>query len=182
MNKIFSRAIQEIKNIGYELKSMFSYVSEKVENDVPYVCQFSRPEQVEPTLRKKFAAVDDPYWQETGAISPERYARWAWSMCGMASALMAIRFFKKDMKIKVVELAEDAFRHGLYLEEPTCMSDMKYRQFAEWIPSYGLKAKVYTRLSVRGIEYALTHGALVVISVNPNIREYETAPVGQRGG
>jgi uncharacterized protein YvpB len=149
--------------------------------DVLYVCQFARPEQAEPSLEGQLNPVDDPYWHETGAVSPERYAEWAFTMCGMASALMALKYFGKNTKL-VAQLAEDALKHGVYSEEDGELSAMKYREFVTWIQKHGLQAQIYTRLSVRGIQYALSRGRLVIISVNPNIRGYATAPTGQKGG
>jgi hypothetical protein len=59
---------------------------------------------------------------------------------------------------------------------------MKYREFAEWISSYVLKAQVYTKLNIKGIQYALSNGRMVIASVNPNIRGYDTATLNQKGG
>ncbi len=179
--KIFSRAFQEIKNALYKLRARFSHISGSVQYDVPYVCQFATPASAELSLTKKLAPVDDPHWEKTGAKSPERYAQWAFTMCGMASAAMALGHFK-NLQVKPAELAEDALRHGVYIETPDDISSMRYVEFAEWIRGYGLQAEVYSRLSVMGIRYALSRRKLVIVSVNPNIRGYDTAPKSQKGG
>lgn len=180
--KIFQRLIQEIKNLIYGVFVYLKSIPTSVKNDVPYVCQFANPESVELSLSKKLNTLDDPDWKNTGASSPKRYAEWAFTMCGMASALMALKFFKKDPLLEVAELAEEALSNGVYEQEPTEISSMKYKPFSHWINGYGLKANIYTRLSIRGIQYALSKESLVIISVNPNIRGYNTAPENQKGG
>jgi len=110
--KIARRIFQEIRNFAYEQKVRSSILPPRVQYETPYVCQFAKPEHSELSLRKELAPKDDPHWKETGAASPERYAEWAFTMCGMASAAMALGYFKgKD--IKPAELAEDALKHGV---------------------------------------------------------------------
>lgn len=180
--KLFSRIAQEVRNATYELQVRFSRMPRSVQYDVPYVCQFATPESAELSLTKKLNPVDDPHWKETGAKSPERYAQWAFTMCGMASLAMALEYFK-NIKIKPAELAEDALHNKVYIEGPEEISAMRYAEFADWVgKKFALKADIYTRLSVRGIEYALSKKELVILSVNPNIRGYNTAPQNQRGG
>jgi len=180
--KIYRRFIQELNNFIYAFKAYASRIKPKVEYNVPFVCQFAHSDHSELSLKKKLDPKDDKYWFETGAISPERYAEWAFTMCGMASAAMALSHFK-NKDIKPVVLAEDALSHNVYHEEEDgTLSSMKYREFAEWIGKYNLKATVLSRLNVRGIQFALTNEKLVMISVNPDIREYETASQTQKGG
>lgn len=179
--KIFSRLGQKLKNVRYEISAHLNPIQLKVAYDVPYVCQFAKPEHAELSLKKELRAIDDPEWRESGATSPERYAEWAFTMCGMASAAMALEHFK-GKRIKPAELAEDALVHGVYVQEPAMLSSMKYKEFSEWLPKYELHADVYTRLSVCGIRYALSEGCLVIVSVNPNVRGYDTAPKEQKGG
>lgn len=180
--KIFLGIIQEVKNVAYEVFVHFQSIPSAVKNNVPYVCQFATRESAELSLTKRLETARDPHWRNTGASSPERYAEWAFTMCGMASTLMALRFFQKDPLLEVAQLAEEALVGGVYEQEPSEISNMKYREFAQWAARYGIRASVYTRLSIRGIRYALSKGRLVIISVNPNIRGYNTAPVNQRSG
>jgi Peptidase_C39 like family len=175
------RLLQQWENLTYELSARIARILPSIQYDVPYVCQFAVPASAESSLKKELEPVDDTAWKETGAISPERYAQWAFTMCGMASTAMALGYFK-DKKEKPAELAEDALQHGVYLEDAHGISDMRYKQFSKWIEKHGLKARVYSRLSLRGVQYALSNGRLVVISVNPNIRGYETASRTQKGG
>ncbi|MES2225804.1 MAG: C39 family peptidase [Patescibacteria group bacterium] len=179
--KLARRVTQEIKNAQYELAAHTSKLKRRVEHDVPFVCQFARPEHAELSLRGELETVNDPHWKDTGALSPARYADWAFTMCGMASAAMALSHLKGIEKLPA-ELAEEAMRHGVYADEAGIISGMKYREFVPWIRKYGIKAEVYSRLSLQGIRYALSNGKLVIVSVNPNIRGYDTAPRGQKGG
>ncbi len=180
--RLFNRVQQEIDNVLYEIHSRNSVIKEGVEYDVPYVCQFAIPEHAELSLKKTLNPAQDPHWAQTGARSPERYAEWAFTMCGMASVAMALGYYKNELPPKPAELAEDALKHGVYVADGTAISSMKYKEFAVWVEKYGLRAKVLSRLSIRGIQYALSEKNLVIISVNPNIRGYNTAPTHQKGG
>lgn len=179
--RIIRRLIQELKNGLYRFESSKAQIQPRVDFDVPFVCQFARPESAEPSLRKEIETVNDPAWQETGALSKERYAQWAFTMCGMASAAMALRHLN-NVDVLPAELAEDAMLSGVYVDEEGIISGMKYREFATWIRKYGIKVNIYSKLNIKGIQYALSDGKLVIVSVNPNIRGYETAPLNQKGG
>lgn len=180
--KIFYGIVQETRNALYGFFVRLMPIQKSVKHNIPYVCQFATPESAEQSLTKKLRALDDPHWAETGASSPQRYEEWAFTMCGMASALMTLKHFNKDPLLKVAELAEDALKNNVYTQKPTEISNMKYREFARWIKKYNLRASVSTRLSVPGILYALSQGKLAIVSVSPNIRGYNTAPLGQKGG
>ncbi len=179
--RIIYGILQEVKNIVYKFVTKFSPTSNKVSYDISYVCQFAKPEHAELSLKKELDPLNDPHWAETGASSPKRYAEWAFTMCGMASTAMALSHFE-NKNIKPALLAEDALLHGVYTESKKELSAMKYREFAKWIKKYNVHADIYTKLSMKGICYALSKGRLVIISVNPNIRGYATAPIHQKGG
>ena len=179
---MLNRIRQELKNIIFEIKSRGSEIEERVSLNVPFVCQFALPEHAELSLKKQLNPVDDQYWANTGARSQERYADWAFTMCGMASAAMALGYFKSETLLQPALLAEDALQHGVYIEDEVEISSMRYREFATWIEHYGLKAVVLSKLSIRAIQYALTQKSLVIVSVNPNIRGYNTAQGEQKGG
>jgi hypothetical protein len=179
--KVIDKISQEGKNFLYEREARHAEIQQKVLYSVPYVCQFARPEHAELSLKKELAPIHDPHWKETGAESPERYAEWAFTMCGMASAAMALEYFSHK-RIPPAELAEDALKSGVYAVEKDGLSGMKYQEFATWIRKHRLQATVYSKLSIKGIEYALSKGKLVIVSVNPNIRGHNTAPTEQKGG
>jgi uncharacterized protein YvpB len=94
---------------------------------------------------------------------------------------MALQYLK-NKNVGIVVLAKDAKVHGVYKKQGGELSDMRYKEFVNWIKGYGIQAKVYTRLSLRGLQKLLSDGNLVIVSVNPNIRGYETADVTKRGG
>ncbi|MHB8660751.1 MAG: C39 family peptidase [Minisyncoccota bacterium] len=153
----------------------------KVENDVPYVSQFATDTYAEKVLRDKTDIRTDPNWRETGAETLDEYALWAMTQCGMACTVMALHFFKCEVP-PIVTLAKDAFAHCVYRKIGDGLSGMHYFEYCEWVPRYGIRARFYTRLGLRGIEYALSRGALVIAGANPNIRGYITAPKEQKGG
>ena len=181
MMKILRRLKQEFKNIDYELAARTNAVKMQVHFDVPYVCQFSTPEKAEPTLKKTLRTDEDNDWEKSGAANKQRYSDWAFTMCGMASTAMVLDFLLGH-KFLPATLAEDALKHHVYINEPGGISDMRYRQYVSWISSYGLSAAFYTRLSLRGLEYALTNGKIAIVSVNPNLRGFDTARTTQKGG
>lgn len=177
---IVQRLRQEIDNALLRIRSIRAPIV-RVSLDVPYVCQFAVPESAEPTLKKQLATIDDPNWMESGAASKERYALLAPNICGIASAAMVIGFYT-GVTPKPVPLAEDAIKAGVFQETADDLTDMNYRMFAQWIPKYGLRADVYTRLSLSGIRHALSMGLLVIASVNPNIRGFVTSSEQKIGG
>ena len=59
---------------------------------------------------------------------------------------------------------------------------MNNKVLGSWKKRYGVQGKIYTRLGVRGLQKLLSDGNVVIVSVNPNIREYETTSNEQRGG
>lgn len=177
---ISERFRQEMRNLGLALRAGLSPLPGSAENDAPFVCQFATPESAERSLKKELRAVDDPHWALSGAVSPERYAQWAFTMCGMACTAMALRYFSGD-ETQPAALAEDALSHGVYKEHAE-ISSMHYKEYATWTGSHGLKANVYSRLTLGGIRHLLSRGMLVMVSANPNIRGYDTAPCSQKGG
>lgn len=168
-------------DIQYELRAQSSCLPNVIDYPVPYVCQYARTEDVERFVKGELSAVDDPYWHLTSARSPEEYARWVRSMCGMAVTKMIIKYFK-NKNVLLVPLAEDARVHGVYPDKPGGVCPMRYREFSTWITKYGLRAEIYPRLSIRGIQYAIAKKKLPIVSVNPNIRGYAKSPPNQKGG
>jgi C1A family cysteine protease len=99
----------------------------------------------------------------------------------MACTVMALRFFT-NKQYQTISLAKDAYEASVYKPEGGHISHMHYREYAEWVTKYGIKATVYSRLHVTGIRFILSQGGLVMVSVNPNIRGYNTANPAKRGG
>lgn len=179
--KLIYKIKSELQSFKLFVSSLFSSSKDKVENDVPYVSQFAHPDFAERILKDGVEKISDPDWRNTGAESPKEYAEWVLTICGMACASMVLQYFKKNND-GVVSLAKDALKHEVYDKGPSGISNMKYKEFANWIGNYGVHAEVYTRLNIRGLYKLLSDGNLVMVSVNPNIREYETAKTHQKGG
>jgi len=179
--KVFRKMQSELGNIKLQILALFSSVKPQVENGVSYVGQFASPEFAEKILREGVDKTTDPEWENTGAKLSEEYAKWVLIICGMACTSMALKHFK-DKNVGTITLAKDALKHDVYRQEGDDISGMQYREYAKWVRGYGLDARVYSRLTMRGIEYLLSRGRLVIVSVNPNIREYETVSTTQKGG
>lgn len=179
--KVRRRLLQELNNFRYAIESNVATIKPSVNSEIPFVCQFALPENAELSLRKLLDPVNDQDWQKTGALSPKRYAEWAFTMCGMASAAMGLNHLK-NTNVLPAQLAEDAMQSEVYVDEQGIISGMRYHEFVPWIKKYGVEAQIYSRLSIKGIQLTLSNGGLVMVSVNPNIRGYDTAPLNQKGG
>jgi len=179
--KIISRVTQEIKNLKYNLSAFLAAIPENVNLAVPYVCQFSTNDASEPSINGELKPIDDSDFKKTGAVTPEEYAKWAFTMCGMVCTAMAIEYFQ-NVIIKPIILANDALKNKVYVENKQMLSSMRYLEYANWINKYNLNAEIFTRLSLKGIQFALSSGKLVIASVNPNIRGDISAPKNQIGG
>jgi len=181
MKRVVLKLSQELQNFYLVLSTLFTETKERVENDVPYVSQFAHPEYAKKILKDGVQKTSDPNWRNTGAVSPEEYARWVLVMCGMACTSMVLKYFK-SRNDGIVTLAKDAMKHGVYKQDGNELSSMHYKEFSEWIKGYDLGAGIYTRLTVCGLQKLLSGDKLVIVSVNPNIRGYETVGTTQEGG
>lgn len=169
-------------NIQQEIQAQFAHIPNAVCHDVPYICQYARPKDVERFKTKKLSPAQDPYWKKTGASSLEEYEKWTHALCGMAATLMLLKYFKRK-NIKLITLAKDALRNKVYHYEPSgCISNMQYREFTKWIGKYGLHAEISFKLSLKRIKYALANNKFPIVSVNPNIGRHQTLPTRQKGG
>jgi len=145
------------------------------------VSQFANPGWAEMVLKDGQPLTKDILWPESGAKTVDEYASWALAACGMACASMAISFFNHK-QYRVVQLARNAMKFGVYTEADGEISAMQYRPFVRWIAQFDITAVIYTKLTIKSIQHLLTKNELVVASVNPNIRGYNTAPNTQVGG
>lgn len=179
--KLLDKIKTEIQNLRLMALSLFSSTKDKVEIDVPYVSQFAHPEYAERILKDGVEKTTDPNWKSTGAETAEEYADWVLTMCGMACTSMALKHFN-GRDDGIVSLAKDAMRHRVYKQEGDELSSMHYKEFVEWLRDYGLRAEIYTRLGIHGLQKLLSDGKLIIVSVNPNIREDQADSTTQRGG
>ena len=179
--KILRKIQSELRNLRLRLSEIFFPVKPTIENSIPYVSQFAHPDFAEKILEHGADKTTDPEWRSTGAESPKEYAKWVLTTCGMACTSMVLKHFKEN-NAGTISLAKDALKYKVYTEHSDDISDMQYREYAEWVKIHGLNAEVYSKLSIRGIKYLLSNKKLVIVSVNPNIREYETTNTKQKGG
>jgi hypothetical protein len=180
--KIRQRLAQELNNIIYSVQSHIRNLPNSVQHAVPLVTQFSVPDKAESTLKKHLHPTDDTDWIQSGATSQEQYVKWVFTMCGMACTAMVLKYFKHTSVLPVV-LAEDAILSHVYQTHADgTLSGMRYFEFTKWVQKFDIQAYTITRLDIRGIQSALAHNKLVIVSVNPNIRGLETVSTTQRGG
>lgn len=179
--RLLSKIKQEKDNLILHTRCILSTSKESVFNKVSFVSQFANPKWAERILKDGQSKTSDPDWRLSGAESVAEYEKWVTTTCGMACTVMVLDFFRQG-SYKTIQLAKDAMNHGVYQEHQDELSSMRYKEFTEWIFNYGLEARVYTKLSLKGIEFLLSKQALVIVSVNPNIRGYQTADSNQKGG
>lgn len=152
-----------------------------IKNDVPFISQFASADWSEKVLRDGDSEESDPAWSDSGATSKKEYVLWVTTICGMACTVMALQFFT-NKQYRTISIAKDAYGAGVYKPENEHISHMHYYEYAQWVTKYSIKATVYSRLHITGICYILFRGGLVMVSVNPNIRGYNTADPAKKGG
>lgn len=176
------KIIQELRNLWLALSALVIPSQISVAQSLPYVSQFATLEYAEKILKDQEPATTDPAWQAQGADSAEEYAAWSTTTCGMACLSMILED-QKEKRFPVIALARIALDHGVYLKEADGeFSPLRYGPFCSWVQTFGLAAATYTRLTIPRLQYLLARDDYVIISVNPNIRGYETADPKQVGG
>jgi len=179
--KIIYKIKQLLSNCLLLVRTFVSRTPERVRHTVPYVSQFGSPSWAEMVLKDDQPLARDLAWEDSGARSIKEYERWALTTCGMACTSMLLLFFKKG-EFRTIPLARDAAKSGVYLKDGDGISSMQYQPYITWLKRFGLRATIYTKLTPRSIQTLLASGSLVIASVNPNIRDYNTAPAMQIGG
>ncbi len=179
--KIFYKITGIIRNWGLLVRSLIARTPDRVRHNVPYISQFANPGWAEMVLKDGQPLAKDMLWPDSGAQTIEEYEHWALSLCGMACASMVLAFFTTKT-YRTIKLAKDATKAGVYTETDGEISSMQYRPFVKWIKKFDIKAVIYTKLTLRSIQTLLADGALIIASVNPNIRGFNTAPNAQVGG
>lgn len=179
--KIFYKIIGIIRNLVLLVRSLMTRTPDRVRHSVPYISQFANPGWAEMVLKDGQELNKDILWPDSGAETMEEYERWALAACGMACTSMLLAFYTQK-NFKVVKLARNAMQAGVYTETNGEISSMQYRPFTKWIKKFGITATIYTKLTFRSIQTLLANNSLIIASVNPNIRGFNTAPNTQVGG
>ncbi|MEU9359795.1 peptidase [Streptomyces sp. NPDC048301] len=145
----------------------------------PVHTQFVSPGLVEAIVEGGLDPAGDPRWAESGAKSPEEYARWAGHLCGMACLRMALGTGAPSL----FALRDGALAYGGYTEDGDgVIKGLVYAPFARYVAeTHGLDAVVHPRLSPAGILELLDEGRTVMASVHYGIRHPER-PAPGRGG
>ena len=172
---------ENIRNLTLYIKAGLLTRKQTVKNEVSFVSQFGNPGWAEKVLKDGVPLHTDPDWRTSGANTIEEYEKWATTVCGMACTSMALRHFKTE-EHNPIALAKDAFTFNVYQDHSGHLSAMRYKEYVAWIATHNLAAYLYSRLTIKGIQYILSQDGLVIASVNPNVRGYETGPRKQKGG
>lgn len=179
---LFRKLFSLVRNLPLLVLTFVFRSPDQVKHQVPYISQFANPAWAEMVIKSDQPLAKDMLWEESGAKTIEDYERWALTTCGMACTAMILRFFNKG-DYKTISLAKDASNVGVYTKgEDGEISAMQYRPYTKWVKKFGVKAKIHHDLSFRSICYLLSQNQLLIASVNPNIRDYDTAPKTQVGG
>lgn len=179
--KLFHKIKHQFNNLILRIQTLLARTPERVRLNVPYVSQFANPSWAEMVLKDNQPIERDLQWEESGARSIKEYERWVLSICGMACTVMALHFYNKG-SFKTILLARDAAKQGVYKKDGDGISSMQYVPFAKWIKKFHLRATIYTHISFRSLCYLLSKQRLVMVSVNPNISGFTSAPATQVGG
>jgi hypothetical protein len=180
--KAFYKIKQIFNNWFLKVRSLIARTPDRVRHNVPYISQFANPSWAEMVIKDNQPITKDILWPDSGAKTIEEYERWALSTCGMACTAMLLAFFKKGT-FQTIPLAWDAAKFRVYQKEADgSISSMQYQPYIKWIAKYNLRATIYTKLTFRSIRTLLSSGSLIIASVNPNIRDFNTAPATQIGG
>ena len=145
-------------------------------NNVPYYSQWESSELVGKIIRSEISAQDDPLWRKSGANTPQEYEYWAKNLCGMACLKMVLkREFAKN--IPIIKLGKKCATYGGYIENEDTIDGLYYPHFVKFIADeFGLKGKVFSRLSIIDIIEEISSGKYVIASVNQKIRNPKTRP------
>jgi len=179
--KLLHKIKRQYNNLALKIWSLLSRTPERVRLSVPYVSQFANPSWAEMVLKDNQPIDRDLMWEESGARSVTEYERWVLAICGMACTVMALQFFKKG-EFKTIPLARDAAKVGVYKKDGGGISSMQYVPYVRWICKFNLRATIYSHISFKSLCYLLSKQRLVIVSVNPNISSFTSAPATQVGG
>lgn len=149
--------------------------------DLPYFPQWESGFLIHDFVQGKVSATFDPYWQESGACSPEEYADWAKSICGMA-CLKSILTYIYGESPPIIELAKACTQYGGYKQNGNDPKKLYYAPFVEFIlDKFQLQGKVVRTLDLEEILQEVEQRNFVMASVNAAIRNPQSTPT-QKGG
>lgn len=139
----------------------------------PYFSQFASPELVNSFLAEPGSTLSDPRWAESGWLTREEYAFWAWQTCGVACLQSLVA--AQTTTPTVAALTKDLLENGAYRLDQALgtTSGLIYEPFATYVRArWGLSAQVRGRLPVEDLKRELLPtGRVAIASVHPSIRQ-----------
>ena len=145
---------------------------------VPYFSQWETPEMTLTVLSEGFAALHrDPLWRNSGAATPEEYARWAVNICGMACLKMILA--ARGEIHPTLQLARACTAYGGYVvnEADASIKGLIYAPFVTFVGErFGLNARIVTGMEAAAIPELLTKCGFFIASVHHSIRWPEREP------
>ncbi|MFI6687260.1 C39 family peptidase [Streptomyces sp. NPDC050485] len=148
---------------------------------VPYHSQWASPELVPAIVTGTLSAAEDPRWPEYGAASATEYAWWARQLCGVACLRMALEHWRGSAPTAMA-LAADCVEAGAYVRRGDRLDGLIYAPFASYVRTrWGLEAQSRPDLPIAAIPELIGSGRLLMLSVDPGVRELGPDP-RRRGG
>lgn len=151
--------------------------------DVPYFSQWESPEMTLPVLAEGATALHrDIRSRNSGAETPEEYARWAVNICGMACLKMILAARGEDHPILTLAKACTAYGGYVVNEVDASIKGLIYAPFATFVRErFGLAADVRTQVQTESIPEILSAHRFFIASVSSAIRWPEREPPGKGG-
>ena len=150
---------------------------------VPYFSQWETASMTLPVLAEGASALlRDPLWRQSGADTPEEYARWAVNICGMACLKMALAA-RGELR-RTIDLARGCTAFGGYVVNETddTIKGLIYAPFVTFVAErFNLRAETITGLATSGIPDVLVKNSAFIASVNSQIRWPDRAPPTKGG-
>ena len=150
-------------------------------SEVPYFSQWESQDLIEAIVYRQLAPREDPLWQRSGALEREEYHIWSRHACGMACLKMLLAFHR-GVEYPLLQLLRECREYGGYVEQDGAIIGLYYAPFVDYIRQrFALLGSVQTSLDYRQICDAISRGALLLVSVNKEIRKPDSVPE-KKGG
>lgn len=156
-------------------------IKSSVVYSVPYFSQWESRHLIEDIAYKKIDASEDPLWMNSGADSAEEYGTLSRHACGMA-CLKMILAFKRNKELKTIKLLKECMQYDGYVVHNEDIKGLYYEPFSKYVKDYfQINSRVVKKLSIEEIVKESINGALVMASVNKEIRKPNITP-SKKGG
>ena len=148
----------------------------------PYFGQWESSGLIGDIISGQCRAEDDPAWANSGAASPEDYARWADHLCGVACLRMALAA-RGITPPRARDLARVLTGYGAYVEqEDGNIRGLIYAPAIAWLAeAHAMPAEIILDRAAEDIPPLLANGGFFIASVHPAIRRPAEAAPGKGG-